>query len=79
MNVGLVRTIATLVLFFAALGIIIGYLLHSPKATGLGAISGNATVFRARKPIDAFLDRVVAWSAVFFALSSFILAILRQS
>ncbi len=79
MNVGLVRTIATIVLFLTGFGIIIGYLFHSPKATGLGAISGNATVFRARKPLDAFLDKVVTWSAVFFALSSFILAILRQS
>lgn len=79
MNVVLVRTIATVLLFISGFGIIVGYLFHSPKATGLGAISGNATVFRARKPIDAFLDKVVGWSAVFFAITAFILAILRQS
>lgn len=74
-----VRTVFTILVFLSSLGIIIGYLFQSPKATGLGAISGNATVFKSRKPIDAFLDKVIISSAIVFGISVFILAILKQS
>jgi protein translocase SecG subunit len=79
MDVGNIRTVFTVLVFLSALGIIISYLFQSPKATGLGAISGNATVFKSRKPIDAFLDKVIITSAIVFGISVFILAILKQS
>ena len=79
MDVGNIRTVFTILVFLSALGIIVGYLFQSPKATGLGAISGNATVFKSRKPIDAFLDKVIIASAIVFGISVFILAILKQS
>jgi len=79
MDVTNIRTVFTALVFLSALGIIIGYLFQSPKATGLGAISGNATVFKSRKPIDAFLDKVIVTSAIVFGISVFILAILKQS
>jgi protein translocase SecG subunit len=74
-----IRTVFTILVFLSSLGIIVGYLFQSPKATGLGAISGNATVFKSRKPIDAFLDKVIITSAIVFGISVFILAILKQS
>jgi protein translocase SecG subunit len=74
-----IRTVFTILVFLSSLGIIVGYLFQSPKATGLGAISGNATVFKSRKPIDAFLDKVIISSAIVFGISVFILAILKQS
>lgn len=77
-NIGPIRLVFTIIVFVSSLGIIIGYLFQSPKATGLGAISGNATVFKARKPIDAFLDKVIITSAILFGISVFILAILKQ-
>jgi len=79
MDITNIRTVFTALVFLSALGIIIGYLFQSPKATGLGAISGNATVFKSRKPIDAFLDKVIVTSAIVFGISVFILAILKQS
>jgi len=79
MEVGNIRTVFTVLVFLSSLGIIVGYLFQSPKATGLGAISGNATVFKSRKPIDAFLDKVIISSAIIFGISVFILALLKQS
>ena len=79
MEVGNIRLVFTILVFISSLGIIIGYLFQSPKATGLGAISGNATVFKARKPIDAFLDKVIITSAIVFGVSVFILAILKSA
>jgi protein translocase SecG subunit len=79
MQIGNIRTVFTILVFLSSLGIIIGYLFQSPKATGLGAISGNATVFKSRKPIDAFLDKVIISSAIIFGISVFILALLKQS
>lgn len=79
MDISNIRTVFTALVFLSALGIIIGYLFQSPKATGLGAISGNATVFKSRKPLDAFLDKVIVTSAIVFGISVFILAILKQS
>jgi len=77
-NIATIRNVFTAIVFVSAMGIIIGYLFQSPKATGLGAISGNATVFKSRKPIDAFYDKVIVTSAILFGISVFILAILRQ-
>jgi protein translocase SecG subunit len=79
MDVSNIRTVFTILVFLSSLGIIVGYLFQAPKSTGLGAISGNATIFKSRKPIDAFLDKVIISSAIVFGISVFILAILKQS
>jgi protein translocase SecG subunit len=77
-SVATIRLVGQILVFLSALGIIVGYLLQSPKSAGLGAISGNASIFRSRKPLDAFLDKLIIWSAVVFIFSTFLLAILRQ-
>lgn len=71
------RVILLIIDFASSLGIILGYLLQSPKASGLGSIAGGATVYKARKPLDAFLDKLIILSAVVFALSTLFLAVLR--
>ena len=76
-NIQNVRLVFLILDFLASLGIILAYLFQAPKASGLGAISGSATIFKSRKPIDAFLDRVIQISGVIFAISTLILAILR--
>jgi protein translocase SecG subunit len=78
-SVATVRLIGQILVFLSAVGIIVGYLLQSPKSAGLGAISGSASIFRSRKPLDAFLDKLISWSAVIFIISTFLLAVLRQS
>lgn len=77
-SVATIRLVGQILVFLSALGIIVGYLLQSPKSAGLGAISGNASIFRSRKPLDAFLDKLIIWAAVVFIFSTFLLAILRQ-
>jgi len=53
-----------------AVGVILVILFMEPKGSGLGAISGSATVFTARKSKDVVLDRLaVVLSVVFVALS----------
>ncbi len=77
-DVATIRLIFQILVFLSSVGIILGYLFESPKAAGLGAISGSASIFRARKPLDAFLDKLISWSAGIFIFSTFLLTILRQ-
>jgi protein translocase SecG subunit len=71
------RLVCLILDFVSSIGIILGYLLQSPKASGLGSISGGATVYKARKPLDAFLDKLIIWCSIVFAISTLILAVLR--
>jgi len=79
MKLETLRLILLLIDFTSSLGIVLGYLLQSPKASGLGSIAGGATVYKARKPLDAFLDKMIIWSAIFFALATLALAVLRPA
>ena len=78
-NVALVRTVCTVIVFISSASITLSYLLQSPKASGLGAISGNATVYKSRRPLDLFLDKLILWSGIFFGISTLVLAILRTA
>jgi protein translocase SecG subunit len=57
-------------------GLVTGYLLQSPKASGLGAIGGTAHQFKMRSGKDAFYDKLVVWSAILFGISIFLLSII---
>ncbi|MDO9100279.1 MAG: preprotein translocase subunit SecG [Caldisericota bacterium] len=64
------RTVLEIVMAVVAVGVIVAILLMSPKGSGLGAISGSATMFSARKSRDVLLDRLaVVLSIVFMSLS----------
>ncbi|MCK5848212.1 MAG: preprotein translocase subunit SecG [Caldisericia bacterium] len=78
-NVNTIRTIVTVLVFISSASITISYLLQSPKASGLGAISGNATVYKSRRPLDLFLDKLILWSGILFGLSTLVLAVLKTA
>lgn len=66
----MLRTVLEIVQAVVAVGVILVILFMEPKGSGLGAISGSATVFTARKSKDVVLDRLaVVLSVVFVALS----------
>lgn len=48
---------------FAALGLIILVLLHSPKGDGIGSIGGQAQLFSSTKSAENTLNRVT-WALV---------------
>lgn len=77
MKLETLRLVFLILDFVSSIGIILGYLLQSPKASGLGSISGGATVYKARKPLDAFLDKLIIWCSIVFAFSTLVLAVLR--
>lgn len=55
---------------FAALGLIILVLLHSPKGDGIGAIGGQAQLFSSTKSAENTLNRVTwALVAIFLGLT----------
>ncbi len=51
---------------FAAVGLIILVLLHSPKGDGIGAIGGQAQLFSSTKSAEDTLNRVTWALAVIF-------------
>lgn len=79
MKLETLRLILLIADFLFSLGIIVGYLFQSPKASGLGSIAGGATVYKARKPLDAFLDKLIIWCAILFAIVTLALAVLRPA
>jgi len=60
-----------------ALGAILSILFMSPKGSGLGAISGGATVFHSRSTKDALLDKLAAVFAIAFVVTSLFLAVFK--
>ncbi|OKH48208.1 preprotein translocase subunit SecG [Calothrix sp. HK-06] len=55
---------------FAAVGLIILVLLHSPKGDGIGAIGGQAQLFSSAKSAESTLNRVTwALTAIFMGLT----------
>jgi preprotein translocase subunit SecG len=55
---------------FAALGLVIVVLLHSPKGDGLGGLSGQAQLFNSTKTAELTLNRIT-WvlTVVFMGLT----------
>jgi preprotein translocase subunit SecG len=55
---------------FAAVGLIVLVLLHSPKGDGIGAIGGQAQLFSSTKSAENTLNRVTwALTAIFLGLT----------
>ncbi len=75
MQLALFRNIMMLLALLSGTGLVLGYLLSSPKASGLGAIGGTAQKFKVRKTRDIFLDRLIMWCAILFGIVVFILSI----
>ncbi len=60
-----------------ALGAILSILFMSPKGSGLGAISGGATVFHSKSPKDAVLNKLATIFAIAFVVTSLFLAVFK--
>jgi protein translocase SecG subunit len=63
-------------LVFAA-GAIVSILFMNPKGTGLGAISGGASVFHNRSTRDILLERLATIFSICFVLTSLFLAVFK--
>ncbi|HOR46489.1 MAG TPA: preprotein translocase subunit SecG [Caldisericia bacterium] len=75
----LFRNIMVTVVIIAGIGMVFGYIVSSPKASGLGAIGGTAQKFKVRKSRDLFLDKLILWSALIFGVCAFVLSIVDPS
>jgi len=71
----LFRNIFMIVSLLTGIMMVFGYLIQSPKASGLGSISGQAQKFKVRKHRDIFLEKLTMWSAIIFGVTAFILSI----
>ena len=71
------RIVMMLVAVVSGTGLVMGYLLQSPKASGLGAIGGTAHKFKLRSGRDAFLDKLIIWCAIIFGIVVFLLSIVN--
>ena len=61
--------------FIASIGLILAVLLHAAKGEGLGAIGGEARLFRSNKGLEAGLNKVTAILAAIFLISAGILGV----
>ena len=71
------KTALEIVLAVIAVGVVLAILFMDPKGSGLGAISGNATVFSSRKVKDIVLDRLAIVLSVIFVALSLILVVFK--
>ena len=69
----MLKTVLEIVMALVAVGDILAILFMEPKGSGLGAISGSATVFNARKPKDVLLDRLAVVLSIVFVVLSLVL------
>lgn len=54
----------------SAIGLVIAVLLHSPKGEGIGAIGGQARLFRGPKGMESGLNRLTFGLAIVFGVCS---------
>ncbi|MFA5790828.1 MAG: preprotein translocase subunit SecG [Caldisericia bacterium] len=66
-----------IVMALVAVGDILAILFMDPKGSGLGSISGSATVFNSRKPKDALLDRLAVVLSIAFVGLSLVLVVFK--
>ncbi|MCE5192939.1 MAG: preprotein translocase subunit SecG [Candidatus Cryosericum sp.] len=71
------KTALEIVMALVAVGVILAILFMEPKGSGLGAISGSATVFHARKTKDVLLDRLAIVLSVAFVVLSLVLVVFK--
>jgi len=60
-----------------AVGAVLSILFMSPKGSGLGAISGGATVFHTRNTKDVILERLASVFSIAFVLTTLFLTIFK--
>jgi len=73
-----VKSVVLIVLDLAfAVGAIVSILFMEPKGSGLGAISGGATVFHNKGLKDVLLDRLATIFSIAFLLTSIFLAVFK--
>ena len=73
----MLKTVLEIVMALVAVGDILAILFMEPKGSGLGAISGSATIFHSRKPKDAVLDRLAVVLSIAFVVLSLILVVIK--
>jgi len=71
------KTALEIIMALVAVGVILVILFMDPKGSGLGAISGSATVFHARKAKDVLLDRLAIVLSVAFVVLSLVLVVFK--
>ena len=69
------RNIMMIISLVTGILMVFSYLIQSPKASGLGSISGQAQKFKVRKQRDVFLEKLTMWTAIIFGVAAFILSI----
>jgi protein translocase SecG subunit len=60
-----------------AVGVTLAIIFMEPKGSGLGAISGGATVFHTRSTKDALLEKLAAIFSIAFVVTSLFLAVFK--
>lgn len=68
-----VKTALQVIQIGSAVMLIIMVLLHSPKGDGIGGIGGSAQLFTTQKGAESTLNKITAYIAGTFIVSSFIL------
>ncbi len=61
--------------FIASLALVVAILLHSAKGEGLGAIGGEARLFRSNKGLESGLNKITGALAAIFLLTAGILGV----
>lgn len=73
------RNIFVIITIISGLGMVFGFLFQSPRASGLGAISGTASRFKVRAPKDRFLEKMTGICAIVFVLFVIILTVINPA
>ncbi|MBP7732202.1 MAG: preprotein translocase subunit SecG [Caldisericia bacterium] len=73
------RNIFVIITIISGLGMVFGFLFQSPRASGLGAISGTASRFKVRAPKDSFLEKMTAICAIVFTVFVIILTVINPA
>lgn len=73
----LLRNIFIGITIVTGLGMVLGFLFQSPRASGLGAISGTASRFKVRAPRDEFLERLTIICSIIFVVFVILLTVMN--
>jgi protein translocase SecG subunit len=60
-----------------AVGVILSIIFMNPKGSGLGAISGGATVFHTRNTKDTILEKLATIFSIAFVVTALFLAVFK--